>query len=46
MPESKYQKLMKILKELEARKYQGPVTLHLASGVVKKIEYTKAVDVA
>ncbi len=39
MPESKYQKLMKILKELEVEKYQGPVTLHLAAGNVMQIEY-------
>ncbi len=34
-------KLLEILKELEDQKYQGPVTLHLAAGVLRIIEYKK-----
>ncbi len=32
-------KLLDILEELETQRFQGPVTLHLAAGALKIIEY-------
>lgn len=32
-------KLLDILADLEAQRFQGPVTLHLAAGLLKIIEY-------